>query len=214
MENGALVTTNARRTLAAVAALVIALAGVAYTELRPVRYQSSGALVLAPMPGTASDKTNLLQGYERSGTIGTFVELLDSEDVFLQAGAPRVDVTVRAVPDTRVIRVTATGSRSAVQAGLNEVMFAAQSAQTTLSDLWELRRLERASLPATAGPSDVQLYGATALMAVLGGLAVLVLLARLTPPAAVAPRGARPAGAAEPVVDVEPLPLARQRAAG
>jgi hypothetical protein len=207
------VTTNARRTLAAVAALVIAVAGVASTELRPVRYESSGALVLAPSPGTASDKTNLLQGYERSGTIGTFVELLDSEDTYVQAGAPAVDVTVRAVPDTRVIRVTATGSRAAVQPGLNEVMYAAQASQTTLSDLWELRRLERASAPSTAGPSDVQLLGASGLLAVLGGLAVLVLLARLTPPAA-EPRRSRAAAGTESGADPEPLPLARTRAAG
>ncbi len=69
---------------------VIFAAGVAYTLIRPITYQSDATMVLAPTPTKPSDLPNVLDSFQRSGTAGTYVELLASEDTKKRAGSPPV----------------------------------------------------------------------------------------------------------------------------
>ena len=145
-----LARAKAGRSLPLVTALLLAAlvlsAGLSWALLRPVRYQSSATLVLAPAPVDSKAVPSLLDSYQRSGTIGTFVELLSSSDVWGRAGYPPVSITVRAIPDTRAINVRASGEQQrAVQPGLAAVIRAATASQGQLGDLWQLRVLEGVS---------------------------------------------------------------------
>lgn len=171
---------TARRLMVALAvAAVVLSAGVAYELLRPANYVSQGAMVLAPLPEQESDLTNLLQGFDRSGTMGTFVELISSRDTLRRAGDPPVGLTVRAVPDTRVILVETDGDESIVNPALSAVFAAARDRRDALSDLWDLRVLETASSPKPAPPSTVFVLLATLVLALLGAAITFVLLSRL-----------------------------------
>lgn len=138
-------------------------------------------MVLAPLPEEDSDLTNLLQGFDRSGTMGTFVEYVASEDTLRRAGDPPITLTVRAVPDTRVLRISATGDERVVRPGLNAVFSAARADDEELSDLWELRTLEAPSAASPAPPSTALVLLSTIVLAVLGAAVALAVLARLLP---------------------------------
>jgi hypothetical protein len=167
-------STRGRLMPAILVALVVLVAGIAYAIQRAPEYVSSGSLVLAPLPEEDSDLTNLLQGFDRSGTMGTFVELIASDDTLRRAGDPPVQVTVRAIPDTRVIEVTTTGDRDVVRPALSALLASAQAARGTLSELWTLRTLESASEPEPAPPSTMLVLLATCVLALLGGVIVFV----------------------------------------
>jgi hypothetical protein len=167
------------KAIAVVSALVVLLAGIGYALTRSPDYRSSGALVLAPAVSDPASKAQLLQGYERSGTMGTFVHLVASADTFDRAGRPPVAIDARAVPSTRVIQVTAEGSEGAVQAGLQAVMASATASQGSLRDLWDLNVLESASPPEQAGPSTAVLIGGALLLALLSAVFTAVVLRRV-----------------------------------
>ena len=162
------------RVFALLAAVVILLAGTLYTVNRSPKYQSTSALVLAPTAADSSDRTGLINGYDRSGAIGTFVELIASPDTLVAAGQPPVTIDVRAIPDTRVIEVTATGERDVVRPALTALLAAARGSQSTLNDLWTLRVLETPSAAEEAGPSVAMLLAATVLLALLAALFLYV----------------------------------------
>jgi len=165
--------------ISALAALAVLAAGISYAVLAPKDYRSTGALVLAPSPTDPSDLTSLLNSFERSGTMGSFVELIASDDLRMQAGNPPVDVSVRPIPDTRVIQVTTTGDRDTVAPALTAVLSAAQRSQGTLRDPWDLSELESASAPEPSGlPLPIVLAG-TLIAALISALVVFTVCRRL-----------------------------------
>jgi phosphosulfolactate phosphohydrolase-like enzyme len=164
-----------------VVALAVLAAGTAYAVMSPKQYRSTGALILSPSPTDPSDLTNLLNSFERSGTMGSFVELIASDNLLVRAGNPPVDVGVRAIPDTRVIQVTTEGSRAIVTPALTAVLNAAQRNQATVRDLWDLNELESASQPEVAGAPLPFMIAATVILALLSGLFMFVVLRRAVP---------------------------------
>lgn len=167
------------RVLAAAVALLVLAAGLAYTFTRSTDYKSEATLLLAPKRDTPRDiLSSVLDSFGRSGTGGTYVELISSADTLRSAEAFGTPVAVRAVPDTRTIQVTVTGPQDRVQPTLERVIRAAQERQVQLRDVWELQILESPSAPTVAGISTPALIGATVLMALLSGLFLLVVLGR------------------------------------
>ena len=120
----------------------------------------------------------MLDSFQRSGTRNLF-ELLASEDTNKRAGNPPVTVKVRSVPDTRAIRVLASGEdKNIVQPALRSLVTSAQREQTKLVDIWDLRVLQGATSPAKASTSTSLILMATILLAFLGALAAWTLLRR------------------------------------
>lgn len=172
--------TNRRVRLAALAvgALILA-AGIVYAVSRPTEYRSTADLLLAPREGAdPAVVSSLLESFQRSGTSGTFVELVSSEDTLRAANAEEVEIDVRAVPDARTITVSSTGDREAVQPALTRVVRAAQARQQELGDVWELELLGGPSEAAPAGPSTGAIIAAAALLGLLGATLTLVVFGR------------------------------------
>ena len=155
-------------------------AGLAYALVRPVSYESNAKLVLVPAVQTEGDVSSVLDSFERSGTAGTYVELLSSGDTLKQAGSPPVTVSVRAIPDSRAIEVDASSRyKDIVRPALASIVTTAQKRQAGLNDPWTLSVLETPSSASRAGPSSGLIIIATIFLAVLGAIAVLTLLPRL-----------------------------------
>ncbi len=167
------------RLIAAAVAVLILVAGVGYAVTRDAQYESSASLLLAPTEGTDEGTvTGLLESFQRSGTSGTFVELIASRDTLRQADVGSVDVSVRAVPDARTITVTAQGAEDAVQPALERVIEASQERQSELGDVWRLQVLGTPSRPATAGISTPTVLIGTAFLALLGAALAFVVFGR------------------------------------
>ena len=173
--------TRSVGTVAVVVALIVLVAGSAYALARPVQWQSTAQLVLVPTPADPGDIPNTLDGLSASGTLGTYVELLASPDLKRRAGSPPVALSVRAVPDSRVINLTTVGSKEAVQSGLTAIVQAGADAQNSLRDLWTLRTIQEPSAPERAGVATSVLLLASMLLALLAALVVVVALRRLEP---------------------------------
>src|SRR5689334_3773934 len=103
------------RLIALIAAVAVVAVGLAYTSLRHRDWQSQAELTVSPQSSSADTQANLLGNLQESGTIGTRVELISSQNTLNAAGNPPVQITVRSVPDTRVIDVTATGAQDQVE---------------------------------------------------------------------------------------------------
>jgi hypothetical protein len=170
-------------TIAALAAAAaVLIAGIAFTVVRDREYESVATVVLSPDSTEPDRISSLLESFERSGTLGTYVELMASDDTTEGARAMGVDITVRAVPDTRAIRLIAEGGEDQVVEALGLVIEATEARQTALSDLFQLEVLESPSTPTLAGPSSVLLLLATLLLALFAAVAVLAILRRVAPP--------------------------------
>jgi hypothetical protein len=184
-------TERAVRLITFAVALAILIAGTAYALARPVTYSSGATLVLTPNPDDPGDQPTLLDSFERSGTVGTYVELLASEDTLKRAGDPDITLTVRAIPGSRALRLTSTGDEDRVKAGLQAVIKTAQTSDTGLGldDLWTLRVLEAPSDPAESGPNTLFILIATGLLALLGMIVTRVVLRRWGSDLAGGPRG-------------------------
>jgi hypothetical protein len=191
-----LLLTPARAAAIVVAGLVL-LAGIVYATARTPSWTSTSTLVLVPATASAKDAPTVIDGFTAGGTSGTFVEFLASPDLLTRAGSPPVSVAARAVPDTRVIDVTATGDATIVRASLARFLAAAQSQQSSLGDVWRLREISAPSVPVRAGASPTAILGASLLLALVAAAALLAVLGRMG-------AGARPVGRAlplEPVLD-------------
>src|SRR4051794_24671243 len=175
---------RARVAAAVLASLVILGAGVAYAVLRPATYQSTSRLVLVPKAKSLNDISNLTSSFSSSGTAETLVELIASKDTVKSAGADGLDVGVRAIPSSRVIAVNvAGGDEKRLQPALDRLLETARQEQTRLNDAWGAEVLEGAQTPSRSGPSAGLVLLATLLLAVFGGVLVLVALQRFgTPP--------------------------------
>jgi hypothetical protein len=168
------------RALVALAlGLLVLIGGLAYAVTRDEQVQSSATLTLVPDPRTEEERSILLESFDRSGTIGTFVELIGSRDVLLEAEAGAATVDVRAVPDSRVISVSVTGSGGGVQHTLERVIETAQARSGDLGSLWRLDVLESAGPAEPAGPPTVALVIATVLLALIATVATFVLSGEL-----------------------------------
>lgn len=173
-------TDRAVRLITLAVALAIIAAGVAYAIARPVTYSAGATLVLTPNPSDPEDQPSLLDSFERSGTVGTYVELLASDDTLRRAGDPDIELIVRAIPGSRALRLTAVGGEEDVRPGLQAVIETAQRSGTGVGvdDLWTLRVLEAPSEPVEAGPNTLFILIATGLLALLGALVTRLVLRR------------------------------------
>jgi capsular polysaccharide biosynthesis protein len=160
-------------------ATIIFFAGVAYALVRPVTYQSQATMVLAPAPADPKDLPGVLDSFQRSGTAVTYVELLASSDLLREAGNPPVTVTVRSVPDSRIIRISAKATdKNIVQPALRSIITAADREQEKLVDIWDLRTLQAPNNPSKASTSTSVILIATLLLSLLGAVATWTLLRR------------------------------------
>lgn len=177
---------------ALVTAALVLVVGIAFTVTRDRDHQSSATVVLAPStPDDPERVSAVLESFERSGTLGTYVELMAADDTTRAARDLGVDIAVRSVPDTRTIRVTAVGDEDDVQPALTSVIEASVAKQATLADLFVLSVLEQPSAPEQAGPDDGLLLLATLLLAGFAALAVVLVLRQVgstQPPAPESPR--------------------------
>jgi hypothetical protein len=164
---------------AAITAALVLIVGVVFTATRDRDHQSFATVVLSPDSDDPERVSSLLESFERSGSLGTYVELMASDDTTREARALGVDVTVRSVPDTRTIRLTGMGDEEDVQPALRSVISATQAKQTTLGDLFALGVLEQPSVPEQAGPGGGLLLVATVLLSGFAALAVLLIVRQL-----------------------------------
>lgn len=169
-------STAVSALLAAVAVLAV---GIAFTATRDREYQSFATVVLSPSSPDPERVSGLLESFERSGTLGTYVELMASDDTTREARGFGVNITVRAVPDTRTIRLSAVGREEDTQPALASVIETTQERQPTLADLFALGVLEQPSKPEQAGPGNRVLLVTTVLLAAFAALAVVLLLRQL-----------------------------------
>jgi hypothetical protein len=185
--------------LACVVALAVLAAGSAYAFQRETRYESTAVVALAPRADVPTEDIPTLVGtFANSGVLGTYVELITSRDTLQAAGSPPVTVQARAVPNTRVIDVTAEGEQAVVRPALVSVLRAAALSQHELRDAWELRVLQAAQPAVEAGPRPEVIVAASAVLAAFGVVLLFVILRQLglleQPPTAVARQGLAPAG--------------------
>jgi hypothetical protein len=169
-------------TISITAALttMILVAGIVYAVIRSSNYKSDAKIVLVPEPTDPGDAPGLLDSYVRSGTGGTYVELLLSEDTLKRAGDPPVDLTARAIPDTRTIAISAKSSdREVVRPALSALLIAAQQEREKLADEWRIRILQSPTVASEANTSTGITVIATIILALLGALASWTLLRRL-----------------------------------
>ena len=169
------------RLTALVTGLLVLVIGIVFTATRSRDYESVATVVLSPTVTETGEITTLLESFERSGTQGTYVELMASDDTTAKAQASGVSITVRAVPDTRAIRIVATGEEEDVVPALNSVIAATKARQSSLDDLFALQILEKPSEPSLAGPSTGILVLATVLLAIFAAIGVAVILRRVGP---------------------------------
>jgi hypothetical protein len=169
------------RLAALVTASLVVLVGLVFTLARDRDYESTATVVLAPTAKEAGEITTLLESFERSGTQGTYVELMASDDTTAEARAKGVSITVRAVPNTRAIEVTAEGGEDDVVPALESVIAATEDRQESLSSLFALKVLESPSSPTLSGPGTGILLLATLLLAIFAAVAVVVILRRVGP---------------------------------
>ena len=170
--------------LATAAAVVLAVlaAGTVYAAQPRRTYESQMSFVLAPKHHLGSAiRAGLIESFANSSAAGTYVELFANH----AGSAPHgVSITSRAVPDTRVITLMASGPRGSVIPGLHTAALAALADQSALADLWSLTPLKNPSLPVLTGISQNVLMLVTMLLAVLAGAAVVVGLSQVLAPRA------------------------------
>jgi hypothetical protein len=163
------------RPLALSVATAVLVAGALYSLVRPVSYESRATLALSPA-ANVQNTSQLLSTFGASGTVGTYVELLESRDVRAAAGSASIDVDARAVAASRAIRVKAEGRpKSVVRPSLVAVVEAAGRRQSALKDPWELRVLQAPTPPKRVGASTPAMLAATVMMALLALLLVVTV---------------------------------------
>jgi capsular polysaccharide biosynthesis protein len=166
------------RYLPIIVALAVAVAGLGYAAVRTPTYESTAQLVLVPQAKDPAVDADLLSSVSSAGTVGTYVELYGSADVAEAAGDPDVTITVRSVPDSRIIGVTASGDEDNVQEDLRRILAAGLSQEPRLKDSWGTAVIQQPTAPEQAPPSTGMILLATLLLAILAGVFTAVLLRR------------------------------------
>jgi hypothetical protein len=159
------------RVLAVLTGVTVLAAGLTYTLLRPERFASQASLVVVTRDSAAESAPTIADSFDRAGVAGTLVEVFSSRQTLAEAGAPPVDVGVRAVPASRVITVRTTGAHAVVQGALTAVLASGRTQARGIDRLWSTHVLERPSAPERAGPPLGALLSAVVLLAVLATVA-------------------------------------------
>lgn len=163
------------RLLAVVATLAVGGAGMAYADGLEARY-ASGATIAASPSTDAASRYGI--DFERSATVGTFVQLLTSPATKRAAGSPPIQVAAAAQPDTTVLRVVATGEADAVRPGLRRVIAAAKQIQRQTGDAFRMDVISAPSRPAATTTSPRIVRGGVIFAALLVGLTILIVPGR------------------------------------
>jgi hypothetical protein len=170
--------------VAAAVALAVLLAGTIYALAASPPYTSTSQLVLVPDTSDPDQASGLLESFERSGTIGTFVEFYSSANTLQLAGNPPVTLTVRAVPDSRVMSLTTSGDKDVVRAANSRIIVAGRGREAALRDLWATQVLETPGAPEQGQPTRGAIILATLLVSILAaGFAYILLRRGAGPPA-------------------------------
>lgn len=164
------------RQIRLLAALVVFVLGAGYALTHAAAWESSAELTLTPQRVGRAARAAVLEAFDRSGTIGTYVELISSRDTLAQADAEGVELEVRAIPDTRVIEISAVGDEDEVQPALGRVLVAAQAGEAKLRDLWRLAVSEEPSDPAPTGATIPMLLFAALLLAAVAAVATPIVV--------------------------------------
>ncbi|MGC9538164.1 lipopolysaccharide biosynthesis protein [Streptomyces sp. UG1] len=184
-------------------ALIGAVAGGAYGQLRPPEYTATSSVVAVPNGSTGADALGFAQAYGRMAT-----QLAVLGDAQMSAGVPvstlRDSVTVATSPDAPMVAVSATSTSPAQAVDIaNAVSHALLShADRTKDDTGiKLERLSRAlkpTEPSSASPALTALVGLSA-GGLLGGLTLLARPRRTEPDGGDPSRASvpGPAGAAD-----------------
>jgi hypothetical protein len=163
---------------AVIAAVVVIAAGGIYAAKPRHTYSTQMSFELSPAHELGADiRAGLLESFANSGAAGTYVEYIASRAA---AAGHGISITPRAVPDARVIDVTATGPIRGLVAGLRAVSGSVLTGQATLSDYWLLSVLEVPSKPTLTGVSAEVLGLVTLLLALLAAGATFVGAAQVT----------------------------------
>jgi uncharacterized protein involved in exopolysaccharide biosynthesis len=162
------------------AALLGALAGGAYGQLRPPQYTATSSVVAVPNGGTEADCTDALGFAQAYGRVATQLAVLG--DAQMWAGVPvatlRESVRVATSPDAPMVAVSANSSNpgqavdiaNAVSRAL--ITEADHTKDRTGIRLERLSRALRPTEPSSASPGLTSLVGASA-GGLLGGLSLL-----------------------------------------
>jgi len=170
------------RRLPLIVALAVGLAGLAYALVHSPTYESTARLALVPSSEDPAVNADLLSSVSSAGTVGTYVELYASGDVTGAASDPSTEITVRSVPDSRIVDVTAAGEEDAVQQDLRRVLAAGAAQEARLSDFWETVVIQRPSAPEQQRPGTGLILLAALILAILAGLLTAVVLQRVAGP--------------------------------
>ncbi|KMS70358.1 lipopolysaccharide biosynthesis protein [Streptomyces viridochromogenes] len=162
------------------AALVGAVAGGAYGQLRPPQYTATSSVVAVPNGGTEADCTDALGFAQAYGRVATQLAVLGDAQVW--AGVPvstlRESVEVATSPDAPMVAVSATSSKPSQAVDIANAVSRAlitEAEHTRERTGIRLERLSRAlkpTEPSSASPALTSLVGASA-GGLLGGLALL-----------------------------------------
>jgi uncharacterized protein involved in exopolysaccharide biosynthesis len=162
------------------AALLGAVAGGAYGQLRPPQYTATSSVVAVPNGTTEADCTDALGFAQAYGRVATQLAVLGDAQVW--AGVPvstlRESVEVATSPDAPMVAVSATSSTpgqavdiaNAVSRAL--ITEADHTRERTGIRLERLSRALKPTEPSSASPALTSLVGASA-GGLLGGLALL-----------------------------------------
>lgn len=172
-------TLGLRLRLAALAAAAVVVAGLLWMALSQPTYESHATVVLTPAVEDPELATELLNSVLVTGTVGTYEHYLASSDRVEEALPDDVEISVRAIPDTRVISLRTTGPRDEVERALRAVLALRPAADAELGGLWRLDAIQTAQAPARAGLSALAMLVAILAAALLAALVVLVALRRL-----------------------------------
>ncbi|WP_031478661.1 LPS biosynthesis protein [Streptomyces bicolor] len=168
-------------------ALIGAVVGGAYGQLRPPEYTATSSVVAVPTGRTGADGTDALGLAQAYGRVAPQLAVLADAQVW--AGVPvatlRESVRVATSPDAPMVAVSATSSRPDLAVDIaNAVSRALVTQADHTKDTTGIRfeRLARAlepGEPSSASPALTSLVGASA-GGLLGGLALLARPRRVT----------------------------------
>jgi len=175
-----------RRRAAVLTGLVVALlvlaGGLLFYADRPAEYEASSTLVVLPndeLAEAASYYDTLSQGQ----IVTTFAEILDLQATSAADGASVTSVTVDVVPDTSLIRITATAADTqSAETATDAVLAQSQGYFDQLTAPYQISVVQGAAGTAEqTGLAPGLLSGAVAAVALIAGLATYLAIRALLP---------------------------------
>ncbi len=175
-----------RRRAAVLTGLVVALlvlaGGLLFYADRPAEYEASSTLVVLPndaLAEAASYYDTLSQGQ----IVTTFAEILDLQATSAADGAQVTSVAVDVVPDTSLIRITATAADAqSAETATDAVLTQSQAYFDQLTAPYQISVVQGAAGTAEqTGLAPGLLSGAVAAVALISGLATYLAVRALLP---------------------------------